>query len=53
MASGGHRLACIMIGAVHSIVFSGYSEDSLATRIRDAGARVLFSADGVLWGPYV
>lgn len=43
-------LACARIGAVHSIVFGGYSADSLATRIQDAGARVLVSADGVYRG---
>ena len=43
-------LACARIGAVHSIVFGGYSADSLATRILDAGARVLVTADGVYRG---
>ena len=43
-------LACARIGAVHSIVFGGYSADSLATRILDAGARVLVTADGVFRG---
>jgi len=43
-------LACARIGAVHSIVFGGYSADSLATRIMDAGARVLVTADGVYRG---
>jgi len=43
-------LACARIGAVHSIVFGGYSADSLATRICDAGARILISADGVYRG---
>jgi len=43
-------LACARIGAVHSIVFGGYSADSLATRICDAGARILISADGVFRG---
>ena len=38
------------VGAVHSIVFGGYSADSLATRIVDAGARVLITADGVFRG---
>jgi acetyl-CoA synthetase len=33
-------LACARVGAVHSIVFGGYSAESLATRIRDAGAKV-------------
>merc|ERR1719369_1007169 len=43
-------LACARIGAVHSIVFGGYSADSLATRILDAGARILVTADGVFRG---
>jgi len=43
-------LACARIGAVHSIVFGGYSADSLAFRIKDAGARVLVTADGVYRG---
>jgi len=43
-------LACARVGAVHSIVFGGYSADSLATRIVDAGARVLITADGVFRG---
>jgi len=43
-------LACARIGAVHSIVFGGYSADSLANRIFDAGAKVLVTADGVYRG---
>jgi len=43
-------LACARIGAVHSIVFGGYSADSLSMRILDAGARVLVTADGVYRG---
>merc|ERR1719219_1433896 len=43
-------LACARIGAVHSIVFGGYSADSLAMRIQDAGARILITADGVFRG---
>ena len=43
-------LACARIGAVHSIVFGGYSSDSLAARILDAKARVLVTADGVWRG---
>ena len=41
---------CCRIGAVHSIVFGGYSADSLAARILDAGSRVLITADGVYRG---
>ena len=38
-------LACARIGAVHTVVFGGFSPDSLANRIQDAGARVLVTAD--------
>ncbi|MCK8783272.1 acetate--CoA ligase [Roseomonas sp. NAR14] len=38
-------LACARIGAVHSIVFGGFSPDSLATRVEDCGATVLITAD--------
>jgi len=43
-------LACARIGAVHSIVFGGYSADSLAMRILDAKAAVLITADGTWRG---
>ncbi|MBX6378086.1 MAG: acetate--CoA ligase, partial [Clostridia bacterium] len=39
-------LACARIGAVHSVVFGGFSAEALAGRIQDAGARVLVTADG-------
>ena len=38
-------LACARVGAVHTIVFGGFSPDSLANRIQDAGARLLVTAD--------
>ncbi len=38
-------LACARIGAAHTVVFGGFSPDSLANRIQDAGARVLITAD--------
>ena len=38
-------LACTRIGAVHSIVFGGFSPDSLAGRIEDAKSTVLITAD--------
>jgi acetyl-CoA synthetase len=38
-------LACVRIGAIHTVVFGGFSPDSLANRIQDAGARVLITAD--------
>jgi len=39
-------LACARIGAAHSVVFGGFSPDSLADRIDDAEAKVLITADG-------
>jgi acetyl-CoA synthetase len=39
-------LACARIGAPHSLVFGGFSADALATRIQDADARIVITADG-------
>jgi acetyl-CoA synthetase len=39
-------LACARIGAAHSVVFGGFSAQSLTDRINDAGAKVLITADG-------
>ena len=39
-------LACARIGAVHSVVFGGFSPESLADRNNDAQAKVLITADG-------
>jgi acetyl-CoA synthetase len=39
-------LACAKIGAVHSVVYGGFSEQSLADRIEDAQSRVLVTQDG-------
>ena len=39
-------LACARIGAIHSVVFAGFSSESLAGRIRDCGSSVLITADG-------
>ena len=39
-------LACARIGAVHSVVFGGFSAVSLRDRINDAAAKVLITADG-------
>ena len=39
-------LACARIGAVHSVVFGGFSAQSLSDRINDAEAKVLITADG-------
>jgi propionyl-CoA synthetase len=38
-------LACVRIGAIHSVVFGGFAAVSLATRIDDAKPKVIFSAD--------
>ncbi len=38
--------ACARIGAIHSVVFGGFSADSLRDRIEDAGAKMLITADG-------
>ena len=38
-------LACARIGAIHTIVFAGFSPDALASRINDSGARLLITAD--------
>lgn len=39
-------LACARIGAVHSIIFAGFSAQSLGERIQDAGAKLLITSDG-------
>jgi acetyl-CoA synthetase len=38
-------LACARIGAVHTIVFAGFSPESLAQRVQDAGVRVVITGD--------
>ncbi len=38
-------LACARIGAVHSVVFAGFSAQALAERINDAGAKVVLTSD--------
>ncbi|MDC1030062.1 acetate--CoA ligase [Flavobacteriaceae bacterium] len=43
-------LACARIGAVHSVVFAGFSSTALATRINDAGCALLITADGAFRG---
>lgn len=43
-------LACAKIGAIHSVVFSGFSEKALLDRIQDAEAKVLITADGFYRG---
>ena len=39
-------LACARIGAVHSVVFGGFSAESIKDRIADSGAKVVVTADG-------
>jgi acetyl-CoA synthetase len=39
-------LACAKIGAVHSVIYGGFSEQALADRIEDAQSKVLITADG-------
>lgn len=39
-------LACARIGAVHSVIFGGFSPSALADRMNDAGSKLLITADG-------
>jgi len=39
-------LACTRIGAVHSVIFGGFSAASVADRIQDSGAKMVITADG-------
>ena len=39
-------LACARIGAIHSVVFGGFSSDALLSRIQDADAKLVITADG-------
>lgn len=39
-------LACAKIGAMHSVVYAGFSSSALADRINDAKAKIIFTADG-------
>ncbi len=43
-------LACARIGAIHSVVFGGFSPDSLANRIQDCDSNLLITADEGLRG---
>ncbi|TFH33609.1 MAG: acetyl-coenzyme A synthetase, partial [Bacteroidia bacterium] len=43
-------LACARIGAIHSVVFAGFSANSLADRIIDADARLVLTSDGAYRG---
>ncbi|MFZ3562931.1 acetate--CoA ligase [Tenacibaculum finnmarkense] len=43
-------LACARIGAVHSVVFAGFSATALSTRINDCGAKMVITSDGSFRG---
>ena len=43
-------LGCARIGAVHSVVFAGFSSGSLADRINDCGCKMVLTADGAYRG---
>jgi acetyl-CoA synthetase len=46
-------LAVAKIGAIHSVVFSGFSAAALSTRVKDAQAKVIICADGYPYGKKV
>ena len=46
-------LACARIGAVHSVVFAGFSANSLSDRINDCSAKVVITSDGNFRGSKV
>ena len=46
-------LACARIGAVHSVVFAGFSATALAARINDSECKILLTADGSFRGSKV
>ena len=39
-------LACARIGAIHNVVFGGFSANAIARRIQDSGSRMVITADG-------
>ncbi|MBS0633967.1 MAG: acetate--CoA ligase [Verrucomicrobia bacterium] len=39
-------LACCRIGAIHTVVFGGFSADALNDRVQDSGAKLVITADG-------
>jgi acetyl-CoA synthetase len=43
-------LACARVGAIHSVVFAGFSSSSLSDRINDASCKLLITADGMIRG---
>ncbi|MBW8243319.1 acetate--CoA ligase [Muricauda oceani] len=46
-------LACARIGAIHSVVFAGFSSTALSTRINDCGAKIVLTSDGSFRGAKV
>lgn len=46
-------LACARIGAIHSVVFAGFSSTALSTRINDCGAKMVLTSDGSYRGKKV
>lgn len=46
-------LACARIGAVHSVIFGGFSAQSIADRVNDAGAKLVVTSDGAYRGAKV
>ena len=44
-------LACARIGAIHSVVFGGFSAQSLTDRINDSDCKVIITSDGAARGP--
>ncbi len=43
-------LACTRIGAIHSIVFGGFSAEALRDRVNDCGAKIIITCDGTYRG---
>jgi acetyl-CoA synthetase len=44
-------LACARIGAIHSVVFAGFSANSVADRINDSQCKFVITSDGLNRGP--
>ncbi|MCF8448714.1 MAG: acetate--CoA ligase [Taibaiella sp.] len=44
-------LACARIGAIHSVIFGGFSAQSIADRLQDAGSEFVITCDGAYRGP--
>ena len=44
-------LATARVGAIHSVIFAGFSSEAIASRINDAGAKVVITADEALRYP--